>query len=111
MAGRMMAASRGEKRRRTATVLCVLKEEVRHRMQTTPACPCMASSYVALAGIHKKRRGVDGGKQEVALLGDSEKITKLPLCQILKLLSNFLKKLKIYKNKGCSTFQVLQLYF
>jgi hypothetical protein len=53
---------------------------------------------VALAEIREKQRGVDGGKQEVALLGDLEKITKLPLRQILKLLSNFLKKLKIVEN-------------
>jgi hypothetical protein len=50
------------------------------------------------------------GKQEVAwCLLDLELITKLPLCQISKLLSNFLKKMKICKNKSFSKNQDLQL--
>jgi hypothetical protein len=38
-----------------------------------------------------------------------EIITKIPLKGNSKLLSKILKKLKIYKNKSCSTFQTLQL--
>jgi hypothetical protein len=48
------------------------------------------------------------GKQEVTrCLHDLEFITKLPLRQISKLLLNFLKKLKIYKNKSYSPLQAL----
>ena len=38
------------------------------------------------------------------------RITELPSVLKFKLLPNFLKKLKISKNKSCSTFQVLQLF-
>ena len=37
--------------------------------------------------------------------------TELPLRQFCKLLTNFLKKLKISKNESCSIFQTLQLCF
>ena len=40
-----------------------------------------------------------------------ELFTKLPLSLFFKLLSNFLKKLKISKNESCSIFQTLQLCF
>jgi hypothetical protein len=40
---------------------------------------------------------------------DFQIFTKMPLHLNSKLLSNFLKKLKICKNKSCSTFQVLQI--
>ena len=40
-----------------------------------------------------------------------EVFTDLPLCLFFKLLTNFLKKLKISKNESCSTFQTLQLCF
>ena len=38
-------------------------------------------------------------------------IIELPPSSFCKLLSNFLKKLKISKNQSCSTFQTLQLCF
>ena len=53
-------------------------------------------------------RGV-GGKQAVAIL-IFEIFTELPLSLFCKLLSNFLKKLKISKNESCSIFQTLQLF-
>ena len=40
-----------------------------------------------------------------------EIFTELPLCLFCKLLTIFLKKLKISKNESCSTFQTLQLFF
>ena len=40
-----------------------------------------------------------------------EIITELPLRPFFKLLTNFLKKLKISKNESCSIFQTLQLCF
>ena len=51
------------------------------------------------------------GEQEVAPCSILifEIFTELPLSSFYKLLPNFLKKLKISKNKSCSTFQVLQL--
>ena len=54
-----------------------------------------------------------GGKQEVALgfVLIFELFTQLPLSLFCKLLSIFLKKLKISKNESCSTFHVLQLWF
>ena len=52
----------------------------------------------------------DGGKQEVAIL-IFEIFTELPLSLFYKLLTIFLKKLKISKNESCSTFQTLQLCF
>jgi hypothetical protein len=40
-----------------------------------------------------------------------EIITEPPLRPFFKLLTNFLKKLKISKNESCSIFQTLQLCF
>ena len=57
----------------------------------------------------KQLRGA-GGKQAVAIL-IFEIFTELPLSLFCKLLTNFLKKLKISKNESCSTFQALQLCF
>ena len=55
----------------------------------------------------KQLRGA-GGKQAVAIL-IFEIFTELPLSLFCKLLTIFLKKLKISKNESCSTFQTLQL--
>ena len=56
-----------------------------------------------------RRRQAGGG---VGLQIDFfELFTELPLRLFYKLLTNFLKKLKISKNKSCSTFQTLQLCF
>ena len=57
----------------------------------------------------KQLRGA-GGKQAVAIL-IFEIFTELPLSLFCKLLTIFLKKLKISKNESCSTFQTLQLCF
>ena len=57
----------------------------------------------------KQLRGA-GGKQKVAIL-IFEIFTELPLSLFCKLLTIFLKKLKISKNESCSTFQTLQLCF
>ena len=51
---------------------------------------------------------VAGGKQAMSIL-IFEIFIELPLSPFFKLLSNFLKKLKISKNESCSTFQTLQL--
>jgi hypothetical protein len=51
----------------------------------------------------------DGGRWRHAVGDDFEKFTEIPLAKIYKLLSNFLKKLKICENKSCSIFKVLQL--
>ena len=54
-----------------------------------------------------------GGEQEVAPCSNLifEIITELPLRSFYKLLTNFLKKLKMSKKESCSTFQTLQLCF
>ena len=67
---------------------------------------------------HEKAAKKVGGKQ---LRGTGDKLTvaffifeifiELPLSFFCKLLSIFLKKLKISKNESCSTFQTLQLCF
>ena len=57
----------------------------------------------------KQLRGA-GDKLTVAIL-IFEIFTELPLSLFCKLLSIFLKKLKISKNESCSTFQTLQLCF
>ena len=67
---------------------------------------------------HEKAAKKVGGKQ---LRGAGDKLTvaisifeifiELPLSLFCKLLTNFLKKLKISKNESCSTFQALQLCF
>ena len=69
----------------------------------------------------RKRRKTIGGDSCVALAASREValgwilifevFTELPLCLFCKLLTNFLKKLKISKNESCSTFQTLQLCF
>ena len=52
-----------------------------------------------------------GGKQEVVFgfIWIFELFTELPLSSFCKLLTNFLKRLKISKNESCSSFQALQL--
>ena len=50
-----------------------------------------------------------GGKS--CLLELFKQITELPLTQFLKLLSNLYGNSKISKNKSCSKFEVLQLFF
>ena len=69
----------------------------------------------------RKRRKTIGGdscvapaaSREVALgfVLIFELFTEFPLHLFCKLLTIFLKKLKISKNKSCSTFQTLQLCF
>jgi hypothetical protein len=51
----------------------------------------------------------DGGRWRHAVGDNFELFTEMPLAKFYKLLSNFLKKLKICKNKSCSIFHVLQL--
>jgi hypothetical protein len=46
----------------------------------------------------------DGGRWRHAVGDDFEIFTEMPLAKFYKLLSNFLKKLKICKNKSCSIF-------
>ena len=57
-----------------------------------------------------EQRRVAGGKQAMSIL-IFELFIELPLSPFFKLLSNFLKKLKISKNESCSIFQTLQLCF
>jgi len=62
----------------------------------------------------KKRRRRSAASSYVAASGFKlifELFTELPLRLFCKLLTIFLKKLKISKNESCSTFQTLQLCF
>jgi hypothetical protein len=74
-----------------------------------------ARCCVPLRRRDAKERTVTGGEQAGELLGDAlpqltfEITMKMPMKGNSKLLSKILKKLKIYKNKSCSTFQTLQL--
>ena len=90
---------------------CVRRRQLTHELATE-----LATCHRA----RKQRKMIDGGSclapaasREVAL-GFAlifELFIELPLRLICKLLTNFLKKLKISKNESCSTFQTLQLFF
>jgi hypothetical protein len=56
-----------------------------------------------------RRSPATAGGSAMLLEADFMVFTKLPLTQFYKLLSNFLQKLKICKNKTCSIFKVVQL--
>ena len=58
------------------------------------------------ARLEDRRKDAGGGAVVVLLF---RIITELPLSSFCKLLSNFIKKMKISKNESCSTFQTLQL--
>jgi hypothetical protein len=51
----------------------------------------------------------NGRRWRHAVGDDFEIFTEMPLTKFYKLLSNFLKKLKLCKDKSCSIFKVLQL--
>ena len=85
--------------------------QLTHELATEPA---------ACHHTRKRRKTIGGGScvapatsREVALglVLIFEVFTELPLRLFYKLLTNFLKKLKISKNESCSTFQTLQLCF
>jgi hypothetical protein len=101
---------RRERRRLTAAVRLFIAgksssgfESTRRRCHDdgdVPACE---------EAVRDDRRRQAGGGELFRL--NFKLITELPLSSFYKLLSNFLKKLKISKNKSCSTFQTLQLCF
>ena len=70
----------------------------------------MSPCVKAAKKVGGEQRRVAGGKQAMSIL-IFELFTELPLSPFFKLLSNFLKKLKISKNESCSIFQTLQLCF
>jgi hypothetical protein len=84
---------------------------VRQRENDTRDSPAIAKQQLAVAGTPGSGWKVtgDGGRWRHAVGDDFELFTEMPLAKFYKLLSNFLKKLKICKNKSCSIFQVLQL--
>ena len=84
------------------------------------------SARIRHAACPLRQREANGGRRRVWKAGERaptvrrwrpvvilifEVFTDLPLCLFFKLLTNFLKKLKISKNESCSTFQTLQLCF
>ena len=80
----------------------------------------LAMEPTACHNTRKRQKTIGGGScvapaasREVALglVLIFEVFTELPLHLFCKLLTNFLKKLKISKNESCSTFQTLQLCF
>ena len=118
----MATASGGaEQKGKTGTTVAAAtiysQEGVAWRRQRTrgPATAPAASQCA------RKRRNLIGGdirvapaaSREVALgcFFNFDVFTELPLRQFCKLLTNFLKKLKISKNESCTIFQTLQLCF
>ena len=93
------------------------REERARRRQLTHE---LATELAACQRVRKRCKMIGGdncvapaASREVALgwILIFEVFTELPLCLFCKLLTNFLKKLKISKNESCSTFQTLQLCF
>ena len=89
----------------------VRRRQLTHELATEPA---------ACHHTRKRRKTIGGGScvapaasREVALgfVLIFELFTEFPLCLFCKLLTIFLKKLKISKNESCSAFQTLQLCF
>ena len=89
----------------------IRRQQLTHELATEPA---------ACHRTRKRRKTIGGGScvapaasREVALslVLIFKVFTELPLRLFCKLLTNFVKKLKIYKNESCLTFQTLQLYF
>ena len=90
---------------------CVWCRQLTHELAMEPA---------ACHRVRKRRKPIGGGScvapaasREVALgfVLIFELFTELPLRLFCKLLTIFLKMLKISKNESCSTFQTLQLCF
>jgi len=78
--------------------------------RTRHGAGCVSPHEKAAKKVSGKQLCGAGDKLTVAIL-IFEIFTKLPLSLFCKLLTNFLKKLKIFKNESCSTFQALQLCF
>ena len=108
LAGVETAASgkQRERKKRQRGRLGLISRPGAHGIDTQRA-PHASAKPRAVAGApgrpEKGRQRWGGGR---ALF---TRITELPSILKFKLLPKFLKKLKISKNKSCSTFQVLQL--
>ena len=104
---------RGKTGMTTAATAIYSREGVVRRRQRTPT---LATAPAACQRA-KKRQNPIGGDLRVAPAASREVevifeiITELSLGLFFKLLTNFLKKLKISKNESCSIFQTLQLCF
>ena len=116
-----LAGGGTEQRGKTGTAAAAAaiysREVVARRRQRTPE---LATAPAACHRTRKRRKTL-GGDIRVAPAASREVafdwilifalFTELPLRLICKLLTNFLKKLKISKNESCSIFQTLQLCF
>ena len=108
---------RGKTGMTTAAAAIYSREGVARRRQRTPE---LATAPAVCHRVRKQRKTL-GGDIRVASATSREVafgwilifalFTDLPLRLICKLLTNFLKKLKISKNESCSIFQTLQLCF
>ena len=109
---------RGKTGMTTAAAAIYSREGVARRRQRTDG---PATAPATCQGARKRRNPIGGdirvapaASREVALgcfFFNFDVFTELPLRQFYKLLTNFLKKLKISKNDSCSIFQTLQLCF
>jgi hypothetical protein len=107
------AVNRGKRKEDNGDVECLKRKGRVHPASPAPERGLHADSCVSPHEEAARMAGGKqlGGKQEVAPCceTDFEIFMKLPLTLFFKLLKNFLKNLKLCKNKSCSTFQIPQL--